>query len=77
MEHIVSHLRLVDLSRKQINFPTVVVKELKDYMRTVLKNITKGLMPSTYFNGINKLLKHADRSVRRKVSNANLFHESC
>lgn len=67
MEHIVSHLRLVDLSRKQVNFPTVVVKELKDYMRTVLKNITKGLMPSTYFNGINKLLKHADRSVRRKA----------
>lgn len=69
MECIVSHLQLVDSSRKHVNFSTVVRKELKELMRTVLKNITKGLMPSTYFNGIIKLLKHADRSVRRKVSN--------
>ncbi|KAE9465054.1 hypothetical protein C3L33_03055, partial [Rhododendron williamsianum] len=68
MECVVSHLQLVDSSRKHVNFSTVVRKELKELMRTVLKNITKGLMPSTYFNGIIKLLKHADRSVRRKVS---------
>ncbi|XP_058207523.1 uncharacterized protein At3g06530 isoform X3 [Rhododendron vialii] len=67
MECIVSHLQLVDSSRKHVNFSTVVRKELKELMRTVLKNITKGLMPSSYFNGIIKLLKHADRSVRRKA----------
>ncbi|KAI8564501.1 hypothetical protein RHMOL_Rhmol03G0186500 [Rhododendron molle] len=67
MECIVSHLQLVDSSKKHVNFSTVVRKELKELMHTVLKNITKGLMPSTYFNGIIKLLKHADRSVRRKA----------
>lgn len=68
MECIVSHLQLVDSSRKHVKFSTVI-RKLKEFMRTVLKTITKGLMPSTFFNGTIKLLKHADRSVRRKVSN--------
>ncbi|KAF5959772.1 hypothetical protein HYC85_000981 [Camellia sinensis] len=67
MEQVVSHLQLVDSRRKQLSFPAVIRKELKDHMHTVLKNITKGLMPSSYFQGMIKLLRHANRSVRRKA----------
>ncbi|CAL5366770.1 unnamed protein product [Camellia sinensis] len=67
MEQVVSHLQRVDSRRKQLSFPAVIRKELKDHMHTVLKNITKGLMPSSYFQGMIKLLRHANRSVRRKA----------
>ena len=73
MEHVVSNLQLVDSRRKHLSFPTIIRKDLKECMRTVLKNITKGLMPSAYFRVMIKLLRHADNSVRRKVSNALLI----
>ncbi|XP_052184980.1 uncharacterized protein At3g06530 [Diospyros lotus] len=86
MEKVVSHLQLVDSRRKQIGFRTVIRKELKESMRTVLRNIIKRLTPSAYFRGMIKLLKHEDRSVRRKAlgllsetvkdtDNAKLKHE--
>lgn len=67
MEQVVSHLQLVDLKRKQVASLTDLRKELKDYMRDVLKNITKRLLPSTFFKGIIRLLRHSDTSVRRKA----------
>ncbi|GFY84406.1 ARM repeat superfamily protein [Actinidia rufa] len=68
MEHVVSNLQLVDSRRKHfLSFPTIIRKDLKECMRTVLKNITNGLMPSAYFRVMIKLLRHADNSVKRKA----------
>ncbi|XP_059627802.1 uncharacterized protein At3g06530 [Cornus florida] len=67
MEQVVSHLHLVDSKRKQIPVPAGIRKELKERMHTVLKSITKALVPMAYFKGIIELLAHADRNVRRKA----------
>lgn len=66
-EQVVYHLHLVDSKRKQVASLTDLRKELKEYMRAVLKNITKRLLPSTFFKGIIRLLRHSDTSVRRKA----------
>lgn len=58
---------MVDSRRKQIGLPASIGKELKELMRTVLKTITKGLLPSVHFKVIIKLLRHANKNVRRKV----------
>ncbi|KAM7494654.1 hypothetical protein LguiB_029263 [Lonicera macranthoides] len=66
-EQVVSHLQMVDSRRKQIGLPASSGKELKELMRTVLKTITKGLPPSAHFKVIIKLLRHANKTVRRKA----------
>lgn len=67
MEQVVYHLQLVDLNKKHIGFPALIKSELKEYIRAVLKTLTKALIPSTYFKVIIKLIGHVDRNVRKKV----------
>ncbi|KAL3837868.1 hypothetical protein ACJIZ3_022459 [Penstemon smallii] len=67
MEHVVFHLQLLDFKKKQIGVPAVIKNELKEYIRSVLKTITKGLLPSTYFEVIIKLIDHVDRNMRKKA----------
>jgi U3 small nucleolar RNA-associated protein 10 len=67
MEHVVFLLNLVDARKKQLNFPVIMRKELKETMRAVVKNITMVMIPSVYFKTIIKLLHHSDKSVGKKV----------
>ncbi|GER49927.1 ARM repeat superfamily protein [Striga asiatica] len=67
MELVVRHLQLVDFKKKHIGVPASIKSELKDYIRSVLRTIAKGLLPSTYFNIITKLILHSDRNVRKKA----------
>ncbi|KAK4480629.1 hypothetical protein RD792_013707 [Penstemon davidsonii] len=67
MEHVVFHLQLLDFKKKHIGVPAVIKNELKEYIRSVLKTITKGLLPSTYFEVIIKLIDHVDRNMRKKA----------
>ncbi|XP_015973198.1 uncharacterized protein At3g06530 [Arachis duranensis] len=67
LEHVVFLVQLVDASKKQLNLPVVMRKELKESMRAVLRNITMAMMPSSYFNSIINLLHHADKSVGKKA----------
>ncbi|GAU49365.1 hypothetical protein TSUD_252390 [Trifolium subterraneum] len=67
MEHVVFLLHLVDARKKQLNFPVIMRKELKETMRAVVKNITMVVIPSVYFKGIIKLLHHSDKSVGKKA----------
>ncbi|CAA0830720.1 Uncharacterized protein SHERM_26110 [Striga hermonthica] len=67
MELVVRHLQLVDFKKKHIGVPASIKSELKDYIRSVLRTIAKGLLPSTYFNIITKLILHSERNVRKKA----------
>ena len=67
MEHVVFLLHLVDARKRQLNFPAIIRKELKETTRAVLRNITMVMTPSTYFKSIIKLLHHSDNSVGEKV----------
>ncbi|KAK9291503.1 hypothetical protein L1049_019451 [Liquidambar formosana] len=67
MEQVVSLLQLIDSRRKHTSVPVVIRKELKECMRTVLRTITKVMIPSAYFRGIIKLLGHADKNVGKKT----------
>ncbi|CAI9771819.1 unnamed protein product [Fraxinus pennsylvanica] len=67
MEQVVFHLQLIDSKRKHISLPSVIRKELKEYFHAVLKTVTKGLLPATYFSVIIHLLGQVDRSVRKKA----------
>lgn len=67
MEQVVFHLQLVDFKNKHVDVPAVIKKELKQYIHTILKTVTKGLLPSTYFNVIIKLIGHADDNVKKKA----------
>ncbi|MED6160063.1 hypothetical protein PIB30_047925 [Stylosanthes scabra] len=67
LEQVVLLVQIVDASKKQVNLPVVMRKELKESMRAVLKNITMAMMPSSYFNSIINLLHHADKSVGKKA----------
>ncbi|XP_057972834.1 uncharacterized protein At3g06530 [Malania oleifera] len=67
MEQVVSHLQSVSSKKKQISVPGIIKKELNECMHTVLRSVTKAMLPSAYFNGIMKLLSHADRNVRKKA----------
>ncbi|PIN11747.1 hypothetical protein CDL12_15648 [Handroanthus impetiginosus] len=67
MEQGVCHLELADLKKKHIDVPVVIKSELKEYIRSVLKTLTKGLLPSSYFKIIIKLIDHVDRNVRKKA----------
>ncbi|KAL4574909.1 hypothetical protein LXL04_021749 [Taraxacum kok-saghyz] len=45
----------------------VVGKELKEVMNGVVTAVSKGMLPSTYFEVVVKLLGHSDRYVRKKA----------
>ncbi|KAK4436389.1 hypothetical protein Salat_0802600 [Sesamum alatum] len=67
LEQVVYHLRLVDLKKKHIGVPAMVKSELKEYIRDVLKTLTRDLLPSTYFKVIVKLIRNVDKNVRKKA----------
>ncbi|KAK9059672.1 hypothetical protein SSX86_020376 [Deinandra increscens subsp. villosa] len=67
MEHVATYLQLVGSKRKDLGVPASVGKELKELMHAVLTSVRKGLLPSTYFQVIIKLLGHADRNLRKKA----------
>ncbi|KAI4332818.1 hypothetical protein L6164_017696 [Bauhinia variegata] len=67
MEQVVFLLQLVDASKKQLKFPILVRKELKEAMHVVLRNITMVMLPSSYFMSIIKSLGHADENVGKKA----------
>lgn len=67
MAQVVFVLQLVDAKGKKTSIPVVFRKELKDCMHAVLRTITKFIIPSAYFQGIIKLLGHADKSIAKKV----------
>ena len=68
LEQVVSCSQLVDSRRNRKIVPIGIREELKEHMHAVLGNITKGMIPSAYFKAIIKLMGHADRDVRKKVS---------
>lgn len=70
MEQVVFHLQLINSKRKHISLPSVIRKELKEYFHAVLKTVTNGLLPATYFSVIINLLGHVDRSMRKKVKDS-------
>ncbi|KAL7147600.1 hypothetical protein ABFS83_06G118300 [Erythranthe nasuta] len=58
MEQVVYHLQLVDSNKKH---------SLKENIRAVLRTLTKGLPPSTYFNVIKELINHGDSDMKKKA----------
>ncbi|KAL6526925.1 hypothetical protein OROGR_016015 [Orobanche gracilis] len=67
MEQLVYHLQMVGVNEKYVGFPASVKSELKEYIRAVLRTLTKDLPPSAYFKVITKLIIHGDRNVRKKA----------
>lgn len=67
MEQVVFLLQHIDARKKLLNFPVIMMKELKETMRGVVKNITMVMIPSVYFESIIKLLRHSDKNVGKKV----------
>ncbi|XP_010275398.1 PREDICTED: uncharacterized protein At3g06530 isoform X2 [Nelumbo nucifera] len=67
MEQVVSYTQIFSSRSKEINIPIAIRKELKEYVDTVLREITKSVIPSAYFEGITLLLRHSDRNVRKKA----------
>nr|XP_011470044.1 PREDICTED: uncharacterized protein At3g06530 isoform X2 [Fragaria vesca subsp. vesca] len=66
MEQVVSLQQLVDARRKDKSI-SVVRKDLKECMHSVVWTITGVMNPSTLFNGITKLLGDRDRNVEKKA----------
>ncbi|KAL0382271.1 UNVERIFIED_CONTAM: hypothetical protein Scaly_0514400 [Sesamum calycinum] len=60
-------MRLIDLKKKHTGVPAVVKSELKEYIRDVLKTLTRDLLPSTYFTVMVKLIRNVDKNVRKKA----------
>lgn len=67
MEQVGFLLQLVDARRKQMAIPAALREELKDSMRAVLRTISSFMIPAAYFEGIIRLLHHADKNVGKKV----------
>ncbi|KAG4402850.1 hypothetical protein GLYMA_02G290200v4 [Glycine max] len=67
MEQVVLLLQLVDARKKQLNFPVILRRELKETMRAVVRNLTTVMIPVIYFRSIIKLLRHADKNVGKKA----------
>ncbi|GMH10730.1 hypothetical protein Nepgr_012571 [Nepenthes gracilis] len=67
MEKVVYHSQLVDSRRNRIALPTVIKKELKDLIHAVLTCITKGMILSTFFGSVIRLLGHANNGVQKKA----------
>nr|GEW70692.1 hypothetical protein [Tanacetum cinerariifolium] len=66
MERVANYLQLVGPRRKELGVPATVGKELKELMHAVLTSVRKGLLPSTYFEVIIKLLGDSD-NLRKKA----------
>lgn len=67
MEQIVFLLQLVFSKKKQLKFPVILRKELKETMRAAVRNITLVMIPSAYFGSITKLLRHSDKDVGERA----------
>ncbi|KAJ1389579.1 U3 small nucleolar RNA-associated protein 10 [Sesbania bispinosa] len=67
MEQVVFLLHLVDAKKKQLSFPVIMRKELKETMRAAVRNVTTVMIPSVYFKSIIKLLRHSDKNVGKKA----------
>ncbi|PON51074.1 U3 small nucleolar RNA-associated protein [Parasponia andersonii] len=67
MEQVGFLFQLVDARRKQMTVPAVIRKELKDCIRAVLRIITSLMLPSAYFEGIVRLLRHEDKNLGKKA----------
>ncbi|XP_062092226.1 uncharacterized protein At3g06530 [Humulus lupulus] len=67
MEQVGLLSQLVDTRKKQMTVPPVIRKELKDCNRAVLRTVTSLMIPSAYFEGIIRLLRHGDKNVGRKA----------
>ncbi|KAF9617505.1 hypothetical protein IFM89_036709 [Coptis chinensis] len=67
MEQVVSHFQLVHVSSKLLSVPLVVQKELKTCIHSILKTITKRMLPSSFFEGTILLLGHANGSLTKKA----------
>ncbi|RDX79717.1 hypothetical protein CR513_39830, partial [Mucuna pruriens] len=67
MVRVVLLLQLVDARNKQLSFPVIMRKELKETMRAVVRNLTTVMIPYVYFKSIIKLLRHADKNVGKKA----------
>ncbi|XP_028799979.1 uncharacterized protein At3g06530 isoform X2 [Neltuma alba] len=63
MEQIVFLLQHVLSKKKQLKFPVLLRKELKEALRAAGRNITLAMRPSAYFSSIIKLLRHEDKDV--------------
>lgn len=68
MEQVVSVSQLVDASKKQKAVPSLVVKGLKEKIRSVLMDITRCMTPTSYFGAIIKLIHSVDQEVEKKVN---------
>nr|XP_043631361.1 uncharacterized protein At3g06530 isoform X2 [Erigeron canadensis] len=66
MEHVATYLQLVGSSRKEHDVPTSVGRKLKELLHDVLASVRKGLLPSSFFDVIIKLLGNADCNLRKK-----------
>lgn len=69
MEHVILHSKTSDLRMKQLKFPTSLRKELQRYTQLLLHTLMKHMVPSAFFMGITKLLRHVDDNLRKKVGN--------
>ncbi|KAL3650395.1 hypothetical protein CASFOL_006798 [Castilleja foliolosa] len=67
VEQHVYHLQLADFKKKKTDVPICIKNELKDYIRAILRTLTKTLVPSTYFKVITKLILHVDRNIQKKA----------
>ncbi|XP_015877759.3 uncharacterized protein At3g06530 isoform X1 [Ziziphus jujuba] len=67
MEQVVCILQFADAKMKQTGIPVFVKKYLKDGMHAVLRTISVVIIPSAYFEGISKLLDHADKRLAKKA----------
>ncbi|CAN6457927.1 unnamed protein product [Victoria cruziana] len=67
MEHVILHSKTSDLRMKQLKFPTSLRKELQRYTQLLLHTLMKHMVPSAFFMGITKLLRHVDDNLRKKA----------
>lgn len=67
MVQVVSCWQLFDLSRKKTSLATGLKKEFKELVHTVLIRITKGMLPSAFFQGIIRLLAQDEKGAKKKA----------
>ncbi|GAB2253654.1 hypothetical protein Droror1_Dr00006501 [Drosera rotundifolia] len=64
LEQAIFCLTCIESRGKKSNLP---VSTMKEHIHSVLKCTTKGMTPSTFFRGVIRLLRHDDKSTRKKV----------
>lgn len=67
MVQVVSCWKLVDSSGKTKSVPTFLKKGLKELIHSALMKTTKGMLPSSFFRGIIRLLVQQDKVTRKKA----------